>query len=184
LIRYAITDPAYYTDNPGNFKRYAKEVLVRHKPDWIVLRDKKTQDYPELAYAFLSLKNCFPHIGFFLHTDLKLAHSLRAQGIHLASDQIADVALAKKMGLYTIVSTHTLQEAFRAERIGADAVTFSPVFESPGKGKPAGLEKLKEIRDKISIKVIALGGIVDDEQIRAVAKTGIDGYASIRRFVL
>ncbi len=183
MIRYAITDPAYYSGHPNTLKERTKKVLTLQTPDWIVLRDKQSRNYPRLATSFLSLKIEFPQVKFFLHADLDLAVSLGAEGVHLTSGQIADVARAKRMGLFVVVSTHTLGEALEAQRLGADAVTFSPVFASPGKGEPVGLEKLKEIRDKISIKVIALGGIVTDAEIDAVMQTGVDGFASIRRFV-
>lgn len=67
--------------------------------------------------------------------------------------------------------------------MGADYITYSPIFSTPNKGEPVGLEKLKEINDKININCFALGEIVSDEQILACEKTGIYGFASIRYFI-
>ena len=182
MISYAITDPLYYSADPKTLKIRAAGLLSSRPVDMIVLRDKTTNDYESLARAFLSLKTEFPAVKFLLHRDIALASSLGADGIHLTSAQIEDIPAAKEASFWTIASTHTPAEAALAESLGADAITFSPVFATPGKGRPAGLEKLKEIRDKISIKLIALGGIVADEQIEAVIRTGADAFASIRLF--
>jgi len=82
-----------------------------------------------------------------------------------------------------IASTHTLEEVLEAEKRGADAITFSPIFRTPNKGEPLGLEKLKEINDKIHIKCFALGGIINMEQVDACEKVGVYGFASIRFFL-
>ncbi len=183
MIRYAITDPQYYSSDPGSLRRIVERVLQAHKIDWILLRDKRNPEYDNMAEAFLALKRRYPHLRFFLHTYIESARRLGAHGIHLSSQEIDRVEEAKKAGLWTVVSTHTLEEALMAQNLGADAITFSPIFTSPGKGKPQGLEKLKEIRAKISIKLIALGGIVAKRQIEAVRQVGADGFASIRYFI-
>ncbi|WP_353662426.1 thiamine phosphate synthase [Hydrogenimonas sp. SS33] len=183
MLRYAITDPAYYTDDPTLFADRVARMLLSHRPDMVCFRDKRTGRYETVAEAFLSLKERFPKTLFLLHGDPALAVSLRADGVHLPSDGAGRIEEAKRAGLFCIVSTHSLEEAAACEALGADAVTFSPVFASPGKGEPQGLEKLKEIKDKISLKTIALGGIVTREQIEAVEEAGADGFASIRYFV-
>ena len=183
ILRYAITDPAYYTSNSPSLKNALLKTLSGPHIDMICLRDKNAKNYAALAETFLSLKSLYPQTKFLLHTDLELAAELKADGIHLPSNRIGDIREAKALGLWTIVSCHKLEEAIRCEASGADAITFSPVFSSPGKGPPQGLEKLKEIKDRISLKIFALGGIVTDDQIVAVEKVGADGFASIRYFV-
>jgi thiamine-phosphate pyrophosphorylase len=152
-------------------------------PDFALLRDKQSNHYEELAQTFV--RTC-RHYGIpcvLLHGDYLLANRLGTDGVHLASGQYDDIADAKATGLYVIVSTHTREEALRAVKLGADAITYSPIFFSPNKGEPKGLEDLKEIVDKIEIPIFALGGITFEEQINAVAATGAYGFASIRYFV-
>ena len=182
MIRYAITDPHLYGRTPGEISAQVGRILEAGGVDMICLRDKSATDYEALARAFLALAPGFCETRFLLHTDAALAQRLGAFGVHLPSRALDAVAEAKSRGLWTVVSTHSLDEALRAQRLGADAVTFSPVFDSPGKGPAQGLEKLKEIKDKISIKLIALGGIVSRAQIEAVEAAGADGFASIRYF--
>jgi thiamine-phosphate pyrophosphorylase len=108
---------------------------------------------------------------------------LGAFGVHLISTQFDAIKKAKALGLFVVISTHTLEEILQAQNLGADAVTFSPIFNSPNKGNPTGLAPLKEIQGKINIKIIALGGITTDEQIKAVESCGVFAYASIRKFI-
>ncbi|MBI5727311.1 MAG: thiamine phosphate synthase [Ignavibacteriales bacterium] len=59
-------------------------------------------------------------------------------------------------------SVHSLAEALRAEKDGFNYVLFGPVYRTPSKvkfGKPQGLEKLRVVCSKVSIPVIAVGGI-------------------------
>ena len=182
MIRYAITDPVYYGHSPESLEKSLKKVLAKGGIDRICLRDKTTDEYDMLARAFLSLKPFYPHIAFYLHGSIDSALDLGADGLHLPSHRLEEIREAAEAGLAVTASTHTLEEALAAQRAGAEAITFSPIFETPGKGPAVGLEKLKEIRDKISIKIIALGGIVTPEQIDAVCRAGADGFASIRYF--
>ncbi len=183
ILRYAITDPAYYGSDPFSLKSSADRILSNSKVDLICLRDKKNPDYKLLAKAFMDLKPMFPKTLFFLHSDIDAALELGADGIHLPSKMIEQIGRSCDAGLKVIVSTHSFKEIKRAEENGAYGVTYGPVFETPGKGEPKGLEKLKEITGKISINIFALGGIVSNEQIEAVERAGADGFASIRYFV-
>lgn len=115
-----------------------------------------------------------------LHGDVDLAIKLGAYGVHLSSLQFNDISKAKEAGLYVIASTHSYEEAILAKE--ADAITYSPIFDSPNKGKPKGLADLKEIKGKIKTNIFALGGIVTKEQIKQVEDLGVYGFASIRYF--
>jgi len=183
MLRYAITDPKYYSSDPNTLLQTLKKVLSSNKVDMVTLRDKNTDRYEELAKSFISIESNYPLTKFLLHTDYELAQSLGAFGIHLPSSSLDKISEAKSKGLWVIVSTHSLEEAVFAQNKGADAVTYSPIFETPGKGKPKGLEKLKEIKGKIIIKLFALGGIITQSQIDAVKDAGADGFASIRYFI-
>jgi len=180
---YLITDPKYYTSSPDTLLEMLLHVKALHSIDYICIRDKSTHTYEALVRPIVAAKAMFGHSKLFLHTHVALAAYLGADGIHLTSTQMNEIALAKSLNLEVIISTHTVEEALEAEKKGADAFTFSPIFHSPGKGDPVGLEKLKEINDRISIKCFALGGIVTLDQIRACEAVGVQGFASIRFFL-
>ena len=103
--------------------------------------------------------------------------------MHFTSLQYSEIPRAKALGLYVIASTHSEEEINQAVALGADAVTYSPVFTTPGKGEPKGLEDLKEITGKIKTNIFALGGIISSDQVKQCELNGAYGFASIRYFI-
>jgi len=183
MKKYCISDPHFYTSNPTQFIEKLLHVKTLHQPDYICLRDKKTIDYASLAHALFGVQDRFEGTKLYLHTNFLLASRIGFCGVHLPSYLIEDISRAKALNLEVVFSAHSLEDALRAQDLGADAITMSPIFETPNKGKPLGLEKLKEINDKIFIKCFALGGIINDTQVRACEESGVYGFASIRYFV-
>lgn len=62
-------------------------------------------------------------------------------------------------------------------------VTYSPIFTTPNKGTPKGCEELEKIVQSVDIPVIALGGIISEQQIDQIKSTKASGFASIRYFI-
>jgi thiamine-phosphate pyrophosphorylase len=180
---YLITDPEYYSTVPSTFRAHLKKALQKHRPDFALYRDKSSPGYAQMAKLFLDI--CFrsEHTKPLLHGNVELAAKLQAFGVHLTSQQAGEIEKAKALGLFVIVSCHSEAEILQAQERGADAVTYSPVFSSPGKGEPKGLEDLNERVAKISLPIIALGGIITKAQVKAVEKCGAYGFASIRYFI-
>lgn len=180
---YLITDSLFYGHDEQTLNDRLENVLNRHTPDFALFRDKETPFYPELARVFINICKKKRITNVLLHGDVYMAYRLGANGVHLASTQFDAIAHAKALGLYVIISTHSHEEAKRAQQLGADAITYSPIYDSPNKGNPKGLEDLKVIVDKIRIPIFALGGILTQEQINAVEASGAYGFASIRYFI-
>ena len=180
---YLITDPKFYSDSSGTFRSSLQETLAKHQPDFALYRDKNNLNYAAIAELFLNICSQFENTKAMLHSDVELAAKLGAYGVHLTSLQFNEIKKAKALGLFTVVSCHSENEMLEAQKRGADAVTYSPIFSTPGKGEPKGLEDLNERVAKISLPIIALGGITTDEQIKAVEKSGCYGFASIRYFI-
>ncbi|MBU0632279.1 thiamine phosphate synthase [bacterium] len=179
---YLITDPAYYGTELAAFTSKLSSVFHNNKIDFALYRDKENSDYARFAQQFISTcksENVMP----VLHQDYMLANDLNAYGVHLTSMQFDKIEEVKKLGLFVVVSTHTLEDIKYVTKLGADAVTYSPIFSTPNKGIPKGLAHLKEIVGKINTKIIALGGITTDEQVKAVESCGVFAYASIRKFI-
>ncbi len=178
MTAYAITDPSIlgFDTLRSDLERIAA------KADMIVYRDKHNPDYARNAAIFLSYAKELGFDRVLLHTDIALAAGLGADGVHLTSSRIEFIPEAKANGLFIIVSTHTPEEALMAQELGADMITYSPIFASPGKGIPIGSHAIIELKKQVSIPVIALGGIVTQEQIAEVERAGASGFASIRYF--
>lgn len=178
MIAYAISDP--FTLDFNNLE----ESLERFssKASMILYRDKSNSNYSANAMFFLAKARKYSFDKILLHGDVGLAIALKADGVHLRSDQFALISAAKENKLFVILSTHSFQEAKLAQDLGADMITISPIFSTPNKGEPIGLNMLKEVCDNLKIPVIALGGITSQKEIDAVIEQGAAGFASIRYF--
>ena len=134
---YLVTDPSFYTSNPKIFSKKLLHVIEDKSPDFICIRDKKTDNYKDIV---LEVKKSIKHKKILLHTDYKLAYELDFYGVHLPSIRFEDIKKAKDLGLHVVVSTHSLKEALHVEKLGADFITYSPIFLTPNKGIRKGLE--------------------------------------------
>ncbi len=179
---YLITSREFYTDTPAVFRSILHEQLQTHMPTYALYRDKSNPNYDSQAEYHAQVCSQFENIKSFIHQKVDLAASLNATGVHLTSKQFDEIAHAKELGLEVIISTHTHDEVLNAQNFGADAVTYSPIFKSPGKGKPKGIEDLKDLISKTNIKIFALGGIVESNQVEQIQESGAYGFASIRYF--
>ncbi len=182
MYKYLITSREFYTDTPAIFRNILHEQFKEYMPEYALYRDKSNPNYDIQAAHFVEVCSQFQGIKSFIHRDADLAKKLNATGVHLTSTQFDKIEYAKSLGLEVIVSTHTHNEVLKAQKLGADAVTYSPIFASPGKGEPKGIDDLRELLKKCNIKVFALGGIVEEEQVREIEKTQAYGFASIRYF--
>ena len=130
---------------------------------WFSLREKDlpAEDRRELLHSLVALGGRFG-ATVTVHDDIEAAIAAGAAGVHLPAG--VDVAAARRKlptGLIG-VSTHSAEEAADQLAVGADYVTFSPVFltdSKPGYGPALGLEALAGARRLTSRPVIALAGI-------------------------
>lgn len=160
--------------------KYSKgEILTKFEIDSLILREKDL-DLDEYKYLFTKIKEVCDkyNVEIYAHMHWGLALELGIKKIHLPINSFINLCKSKKINeFYDIgVSIHSLEEAKFAEINGASYVTFSHVFETDCKKniKPRGLEPLKNICQKISIPVYALGGI-DEYNYYKTIKYGASG---------
>jgi thiamine-phosphate pyrophosphorylase len=147
----------------------------------VQLREKNLPD--RAVYELLRvLRRALPASRLFANGRADLAIAAGADGVHLPADGIPTAALRRRFGDALVIgrSTHTVDEVAREAQSGADYVTFGPVFASPGKGEPVGLDALAAATAH-GIPVLALGGVGMAELPR-VAAAGATGAAGIRLF--
>lgn len=122
--------------------------------------------------------------GFLLiNEQVDIALALEADGVHLPQRGLPADQARKLLGPQKLigVSTHSLTEAQRAQREGADFITFGPLFYTPSKasyGEPLGLDSLRELKKFIRIPIFGLGGIKTEKAL-SVLEAGADGVAVI-----
>ena len=150
----------------------------------IQLREKNLPDDELLTLAgqlrFLTTKY---GAHLVISRRLDICRAVAADGVHLGADGPAVVEARQTLGENALIgySAHSLDEALRVQRDGADFITFSPVFYTPSKapyGEPQGTDKLKSVCAALTIPVLALGGITFENTISVMA-AGASGVALI-----
>jgi thiamine-phosphate pyrophosphorylase len=184
LLHYLITDPKYYSNDKDLFRKNLEKVLKTKKVDMACFRDKESKNFEALAQVFVETCKEFNIKKILINGNYSLAHKLKATGVHLTSKQFHEIKEAKRLDLYTITSCHSFYDIEKSLNAYCNAVTFSPIFETPNKGEPKGLAALKEaINLYEDIDIFALGGIVKQEHVKQISKTKACGFASIRYFI-
>ena len=177
---YAITDRK-------QFKRPFEEQIKRQLQKGIRMFQLREKDLPAQEiynYAILMRELLRGYDAYlFINDRVDIAVMVHAEGVHLPSNGLPVEAVKHSFPeLIVGKSCHSIEEAIEAEKQGADYIFFSPIFETPNKGKPKGLEELKKVVSSVNIPVYALGGISEDK-IKQVLDTGVYGIAGIRVFI-
>ncbi|MGA7826339.1 MAG: bifunctional hydroxymethylpyrimidine kinase/phosphomethylpyrimidine kinase [Geobacteraceae bacterium] len=126
---------------------------------------------------------CSRHgVTFIINDDLQLAAETHADGVHFGQDD-GNVSEARRLlGAEALIgiSTHTLEEALRAEAEGADYIGFGAMYPTESKDVRylPGPAALAEIRSRVQIPIVAIGGITRDNA-PAVIDAGADSLAVI-----
>lgn len=147
-------------------------------------RNKTADAALRLAQATALFKACRGHeVPLIINDHLELALEIDADGVHLGGEDGSIAAARKKLGPDKILgaSCHNqLQNALEAQRAGASYVAFGSFFASGVKPDAvhAPLELLREAKEKLSVPVVAIGGITHANAPQLIA-AGADSIAVI-----
>ena len=127
------------------------------------------------------IKSVARSVNVVVNDRVDVAVAAGAEGVHLAETSLPVAVVRRSFGGILIgASVHSLSAAEAAVRDGADYVLFGPIFDTPGKGAPVGIETLAEVCRRVQgFPVIALGGI-DETNCQEVVEAGAAGIAAIR----
>ena len=150
----------------------------------IQLRDKLLSKRELLPIA-QQLKNlCAEHGVLFIindHLDLLLATD--ADGLHLGQHDLPTSVARKLLPVGKILgcSTTTVDQATTAESEGADYIAVGSMYPTSSKETAivVGLERLRQIRQAVSLPLVGIGGITRDNAAEVIA-AGADSVAVIR----
>ena len=121
-------------------------------------------------------------IPLIVNDDMLLARELDAHGVHLGQEDGTIAAAREFLGNGKIIgqSTHSLEEALRAEHEGADYIGFGAIYPTGSKvvTQLPGTSGLAEIRKRVKIPVVAIGGITPSNACRVI-DAGADAVAVI-----
>ncbi|KJU81275.1 thiamine-phosphate pyrophosphorylase, partial [Candidatus Magnetobacterium bavaricum] len=147
---------------------------------WLQLRDKDASRLQLFKTARLLKALTRSNDAVLIINDYPdIALAVDADGVHLGQGDLPIGQVRGLMGDKIIgVSTHTLEEAIEAQRAGADYIGFGPIFATQTKdaGPPKGVDALKELLQHITIPVVAIGGI-KEENLADVLEAGASAVA-------
>lgn len=179
LDLYVILDP---DQAAGRDPLALAEAVLAGGARWIQLRWKAATTAALTALARRLAAQVRAAGGVFLVNDrLDVALAVDADGVHLGQEDLP-VADARRVapGLLVGASTHSLDQARRAQADGADYVALGSVFPTASKAafQLAGLETLRLVRPHVRLPLVAIGGITLD-RVPEVLAAGADGVAVI-----
>ncbi len=153
------------------------EESIRGGVDVIILREKDLTFHELYSIATKIKKNIEKtDVKLIINSNLDLAKAIKADGFHCSYKDFIKKPIVYQ-GL-TGVSIHSVSEAIEAERLGASYVIASHIFHTKCKENlpPKGIEFITEIKNRINIPVIALGGI-NVNLVNETLEAGADGIA-------
>ena len=118
-----------------------------------------------------------------INDRVDIAMAVEADGVHLGWQSLPFNITRRLFGFERLIgiSTHNRQEVLQARDYGADYITFGPIFDTPSKAgllKPIGPEEIQNLKSEVTMPVIALGGI-NENNVETVLNKGADGIAVI-----
>jgi thiamine-phosphate pyrophosphorylase len=149
----------------------------------IQLRDKLLSKKELLPIAQDLKKLCAEHnVPFIINDYLDLVLAADADGLHLGQDDLPIKVARKLLPIDKIIgrSTTTADQAVAAESEGADYIAVGSIYPTLSKetAKVVGLDRLSQIRQVVTLPLVAIGGITKDN-VREVMTAGASSVAII-----
>lgn len=149
----------------------------------VQLREKDTnsRDFYNLALQVKELTHKY-NVPLIINDRLDIALAIDADGLHIGQEDLPVDLCRKLLGKDKIlgVSAHNLEEAIKAEALGADYLGVGAIFSTSTKKDVdiTSIDTLIKIKENIKIPVVAIGGITHDN-VKEVLKAPIDGVSVI-----
>ncbi len=156
---------------------------IRSGARTVQLRDKVTSKEKLLPVAKQLKALCAERdVLFIVNGYLDVALATDADGLHLESGDLP-ISVARELlplGKVLGCSVATVDQATAAQSGGADYVVVGPIYPTLSKEekKVVGLERLRQIKQVVSLPLVAIGGIADDKVSEVIA-AGADSVAVI-----
>jgi thiamine-phosphate pyrophosphorylase len=189
-----VTDRRSLADTPDLARKSQLEKIeqtAKAGVDWIQIREKDLsgRELTELAERAMACAGSGSAI--LMNDRVDVACAVGASGAHLGEHSLPPEEARRLMrqrgarqDFIVGVSAHSIEGAMQAEQSGADYAIFGPVYATPSKagfGQPQGLQRLQEVCKRLTIPVLAIGGITLENAGDCLA-VGAAGIAAIRLF--
>ena len=177
---YVITDRTWLN---GRCLADLVEQSIQAGATFIQLREKNLS-FSEFVKTAVEVKAVTDRYGipFIINDDAEVALEADADGVHIGQGDEGIQTVREKLGSHKIIglSAHTVEEAIKAEEMGADYIGVGTVFNTSTKSDatPVSFDTLKSICSRVRIPVVAIGGI-NKNNILKLSGSGADGVAVI-----
>ena len=181
LSLYLIADTAIETKMPF-FKVVEEAIAGGVTVVQLRCKNKSRDEAFDLAHSLRNLTRSYK-VPFFINDNVEMVLSVDADGVHLGQTDMKIEEARKIIGSEKIIglSAHTMDEASEAEKKEVDYIGVGTVYPTSSKSDIRGIigtDGLRDIRNKINIPVVAIGGI-SSVNAASVMATGVNGVAII-----
>ncbi len=181
LNLYAVTDSMWTREN-RTLANQVKEA-IENGVTMIQYREKNLSQDEKKEEAKELLDICHKKsIPFLIDDDVYLAKEIDADGVHLGQKDMSPVKARQILGADKIigVTAKTVEQALKAQSEGANYLGCGAAFVTSTKKDTYVISHnvLKEICSKVSIPVVAIGGINEKNGMNLIG-TGICGIAVV-----
>lgn len=180
LLLYAVTDRAW--TGKKSLEQQIEEA-VKAGVTLVQLREKEMTEakFIEEARRVKALTSRYG-VPLIINDNVTVALASGADGVHVGQGDQDAAEVRRLLGKDKIlgVTAKTVEQALRAQAQGADYIGSGAVFGSSTKkdARPMTMERLREITAAVSIPVVAIGGI-NQENIMQLAGSGVAGAAVV-----
>ena len=180
MLLYAVTDRAW----TGEQTLYEQvEAALKGGVTCVQLREKELDETAFLQEAKDICALCHRYgVPFIVNDNVDVAIACQADGIHVGQEDLAAGEVRRRVGdaMLLGVSVHTVEEARRAVRDGADYLGLGAVFPTSTKTDVEQMtnETLRAICDAVDVPVVAIGGINRGNLLK-LSGSGVDGVALV-----
>ena len=180
MLLYAVTDRAW----TGEQTLYEQvEAALKGGVTCVQLREKEMDETAFLQEAKDICALCHRYgVPFIVNDNVDVAIACQADGIHVGQEDMAAGEVRRRVGdaMLLGVSVHTVEEARRAVRNGADYLGLGAVFPTSTKTDVDQMTKetLRAICDAVDVPVVAIGGINRGNLLK-LSGSGVDGVALV-----
>jgi len=145
-------------------------------------KDCSTRDFVELGRAVCAELNKL-NIPLIINDRIDVALAVGADGVHIGQSDMPYTMARELMGPDALIglSVETPEQAAAAQHLDVDYLGLSPVFSTTTKADiapPLGLAGVRRIRTESRHRLIAIGGINQDNAIDVI-NAGADGLAVV-----
>jgi thiamine-phosphate pyrophosphorylase len=189
MKNFDFNNKLYVITESGISKGRSNEEVVKEAiaggAEIIQLREKNWSKDRVKEEAIKLLKICKEKNVFFILNDyVDVALEIGADGVHLGQTDMSISEAREICGNKLIIglSTHSIEQAIKADKEDVDYITIGPIYKTRAKDFTVGTEIIKEVVSKVEKPVIAIGGI-NKNNIDEVLKQDIKSVAVISAVV-